>query len=350
MKVSIVMVASLAFGHFAQADDFFKDLSSTPSSYVTQSICAKIESRYAKKYTHEYFQRIFDKAEDELPTTDQIFLELRSPNGVDLPYNVELDVLKLARCQKRIDDVIYNLVQTKLFQDEDQHAEVSRYLPGPSMQVNAYVIKKAAIRKISHRNEAKSQQNPFPLGKYPVMAFDNKDVTVLERLYALYSPAQIKRMAQAMDLTLTVMDAVKVETKIIFREDVQRENYVVEHTPSDIYRLALRIFNMEKKKLVHDYNSQGLPFSNLDMLAAAYEMGVISGNAIAILTTDESFYKKEKTFLSKMGSYLSKLGITAAQINPTTAPYAIIGLILYNSYQEIHQGQDRVEFENFYFN
>lgn len=360
MKISIIAVMTLfTFGQSIWARDLFKDLSNTPSNYIEKSKCEKINSKYARHYTDEYFQAIFNPPQN-IPSTDKIVSELRSPDGDELPFHIQLNVLKLALCQKRIDDVVYNLIETKIYQDEAERTKNSQNeytYPTSSVQAepaylsaNVYVLKKDEVRKASKRNKTSSTQNPFPISKFSVSVFDNTGITVLERLYTLYSPAQIEKMAQAMSLTLNVMDAVKVETKITFREDLERENYVVEHTPSDIYRLALRIFTMEKKKLIREYNSQGLPFSNMDMLAAAYEMGVISESEIAILTSDESFYKKDKSFLKKMGSYVMKIGMTAAQINPATAPYAIVGIILYNSYQEAKKGKDIIEYENFYFN
>lgn len=350
MKVlSIIFMSYFIFANNLVADDSFKDLSTTPSNYVDSQLCQKLNSKYSQKYNDIYFKNIFNNS-NSIPSVDQIYSELQTPEGSYLPAQEQIKVLKLGLCQKKYDDVIFNLIQSKILQDEDQLAEFPRNVTGPSMELETYLTKKLAIKKISTKNSKKSKMNPFPISKFSVNALDSKNVTVLERLYAIYTPEQIKRMAEAMNLVLNVMDAVKVETTIVFRADVGRENYVVEHTPSDIYRLAVRLFNMEKKKLISDNNNQNLPFTNLDILASAYEMGIVSEGEIAILTNDESFYRKEKSIFKKIGNYLGSLGMTAAQINPMTAPYAIVGLILYNSYQEINNGQDKIEYDNFYFN
>lgn len=348
--IIFTILTLMSFEQTSLAESVFKDEGQASSDYIEKKTCQKIESKYSKKYDSAYFYNIFNKSNDEIPSIEQIISELTMPDGGYTSYETQLNILKLARCQRSIDDVVFNLIQTKILQDEDQLSETPQRLSGPSMEIKTYLLKKNTIKKISTRDERSSQVNPFPLSRFSMKVFESRNVSVKERLYALYSPEQIKKMALGMSLALNVMDAVKVETTIVFREDTERKNYVVEHTPSDVYRLALRIFNMEKKKLTLESSSRGLPFTNLDILAAAYEMGVVSENEISILTSDEYFYKEDKPFIRKLGNYLTSLGLMAAQINPTTAPYALIGLILYNAYQETKQGGGRIEYENFYFN
>mgnify|MGYP000384938610 CR=1 FL=1 len=96
-------------------------------------------------------------------------------------------------------------------------------------------------------------------------------------------------------------------------------------------------------------NKQRLPFSPLDFLVASYEMGVLSKTEVSLLTQDPTFFKKDITMLKKITGYIARLGLTAAQINPTTAPYALVAMIIYNSYHEMHNQTERIEYENFYF-
>jgi hypothetical protein len=320
------------------------------SNYVNEKSCETLRVKIGRKYNNTYFQNVFNGNTNGVPQLDRIVSELKDPNGDYLPAKEQIKVIKLALCQNRIDDIVFNLIQTKISEDDlqDQSISLPEQVSVPSMTIESYLTKKIEVQKNSSRKNFKT--NPFPLSKFQVSANGSKNITVTERLYALYTPAQIKKMSQSMQLVLNVMDAVKVETTVIFRDDSERENLIIEHTPSDIYRLAVRMFNMEKKKLIQEFKKQNLPFLNLDILAAALEMGVVSENEISILTTDDSFYKKDKSFMSKMKTYVVNLGMTAAQIMPATAPYAIVGMILYNSYQEINNGQDPIEYENFYFN
>jgi hypothetical protein len=214
--------------------------------------------------------------------------------------------------------------------------------------LETYLNKKLKIQYLNLYDHSRNTTQAFPVKRFPVTQ-NNKKITVKERLYTLYNEKQIEKMANIMAFVIDTMNADRVITTVTFNKDSRRDNYVIDHNSGDVYRLALRIFKQKQLELRQENFFSGKPVSNIDILAAAYEWGVITDKEISILTSDEAFYVKEQSFLNKLRKYLAGLGISAAQLNPATAPYALIGVILYNSYQEMNKGQDRVELENMLF-
>jgi hypothetical protein len=352
MKIMTIPFVLLLLTQSAWAKNPYAELSPTPSNFVSSEECGKIKVKYAKKFDEVTLGKIFSEGNATL-SEEELLGQVRTKNGSDFFYLDKVNILKLARCGRYIDDVIYDFLSIKLQQEQTNAAgESAAQTPYISpMPIQSYLLKKIKIQAISKIDYSQITNDPFPLKNFPVSVGEGQKISVKEKLYAQYTIDQIREMSQILGDALSIMtDVEKAETVIYFRKDSHREKLVIEHTPSDIYRLALRRFMMEKKQLIAKYAASNLPFSNLDILASANEMGVVSSAEIGLLTGDEKFYKKETPPYKKILSFVGKIGLTAAQIVPATAPYAIVGVIIYNSYNELNKAKESIELENFYFN
>lgn len=334
--------------------DLFRDQIPKSSLYVSADECSKLEKSYSSKKNKLNFSTFFTNRTREEVTYEFFNSELVRRLGVDDVAGMKLTYFKLARCENQIDDIVFGLFKTYFskLSDEEKAAEqdVSPFYQSkihPSMPLMEYLDKKKAMLKLTKKKDIAGEVNPFSLDNFYALNGSQK-ISMQERLYAMYSPSQINKMSQVMNFILNVMDASKVETTIHFQDDLHQDNYVIDHTASDIYRLSLSILQKERKKLIYD-NGKTLPFTPMDVLVASYEMGVISSTEIEMLTKDPTFFKKDVSMLKKITNYITRLGLTAAQINPTTAPYALVAMIIYNSYQDMHDKNERVEYEDFYF-
>ncbi len=348
MKGLLILVLTIS-STFA-ANDAFKEPSLMPSDYVTQGKCIELQKKYSSKYDQKVLNHIFSIHDNSLPSVDEIFHRLNEIEGRDtLPY-LKAEVLAHARCSRNIDDIIYSLLNRAVEYEVAQQRDFgeSIQLPEYPMTLEAYLNQKIKIQYLNIYDHSKDTNIAFPIKKFPVTQ-NNKKITVRERLYTLYNEKQMEKMAMAMSFVIDTMNADRVITTISFNKDAKRDNYVIDHNAGDIYRLAVKIFKQKQAELRQERFFAGKPVSNIDILAAAHEWGVLTDKEISILTSDEAFFVKEVSFLTKLRKYFTGLGLSVAQINPTTAPYALIGVILYNSYQEMNKGQDRVELENMLF-
>ncbi len=341
-----LLLCALLSSSLIRAQSVYSELSLMESDYVSSKVCEKLKSKKGKEFAYELIGKIFTDDNKE-KTTEELLELFRDESSIELLPLHKLDVIKLARCHRQIDDVIFSLFR-KQIQFEIQRAREETVFSEPvtRLKMQEYVVKKSSIQN-KVRGLDKTTKNPFPLKKFPMEVYGIKGLTMRERLYTYYSERQMRSMAKVIDRILNIIDAEKVETKINLRDG--SDPIIIEHTPSDIYRLALRMFTMERKRIVSEPGNGHLPFLPIDFVASAHELKVIDSDVVHLLTEDESFFKPEKSMAKKLASYFGKLGLTAAQLNPASAPYALLGIIIYNTYTEVNKIKNSVEAENFYF-
>lgn len=264
--------------------------------------------------------------------------------------------LNLLRSEGIIDDAFHRLELEYLKKrfptpNEVENKAMAR---GPGILLKDYLAKKSALIKAYRRNVTtkedsmtKDSENPFPLKRYKGTANGYSGLTIRERLFYLYSPAQIKELSSIINLSLSVADAKHVYTTIEFRNG--EEAMVIEHSPTEQYRLAMRIMRMKKKASENDRTKLGMPVKDLDLIASAFELGVISYDELSLIVHNKDFYIAEKSFGSKALKYMANLGLLALRINPVTAGYVLIPMILYNSYQESIAQAKKVDEDSFFF-
>lgn len=294
---------------------------------------------------HE-FTKVIQKSYDSLPG-----------KKTDLSY-AYLDILILMRANDLIDDILFRLLRDhfeQFFYVEPIESSFTQQRPaGPRMPLKDYIAKKESIKKsffkLSKYKEevvTSSQLNPFPIKQFKVNLGDYHSLSARERLFYLYTPAQIREMALIMDLALSIADAKTVYTTIEFRNG--SSPMVINHSPTDQYRLALRIMRLQKDEAQNDQSRLGTYVNDLDLIVAAYELGVVSYDEISLVANNKDFYLPEISFGKKVVNYITSLASIAVRVHPVTAPYAIIPIMIYNSYAEVKKAQTKIDEEAFIF-
>lgn len=267
-----------------------------------------------------------------------------------------LNALVILRGNNIVDDVFYRLVQDYVKKEFPIYKNGQKIREkGPALELPAYLSKKAAFNKnflrvARYRDEIvkSTEPNPFPLKRYKFSVNGRGRLSLQERLFYLYEPKQILEMATIINFTLSVADAKKIFTTIEFRDS--SGPLVLTHSPTEQYRLALRLMRMKKNEAETNPNAIGVQVSDLDLIGSAYLMGIISHDELELIVNNPDFYLPQISFSKKVMTYIGQLLSLGVRIHPATAPYAILPLVLYNSYVETQEALNKVDEESFIFN
>lgn len=342
-------------------DSIFTPFREGRSNYVKAS-----EVQSATKYFKANKEAVLNDTAELLqnadPNFDTLILEFDSALTKYVKKSSQkrtslIHLINLMRSEELIDDVLHRLLNDQIEKTYPTDTEVENEFvnPGPAISMKEYLGKKAALikafakmAKIKDETVSRDQANPFPIKEFSMSAAKYKKISARERLYYLYTTSQIKEMASIIDLALNVSDAKSVVTTINFR-DQNKAPLIIEHSPTDQYRLAVRLMKAEKKDAENDVLRLGRRVSNLDLIASAYELGILSYEELSLVVHDKNFYLPEVPMIKKVGKYVGELALLGLRVNPVTAPYVLVPLILYNTYVESKKGAKQIDEDSFMF-
>jgi hypothetical protein len=158
-----------------------------------------------------------------------------------------------------------------------------------------FVTKKAAIGKQSHR----------------------------ERLYENYSFIQIALMGNVIKKLKERLDSPKVEILVYSKDDTVNE--VVPLEPMERFRFAIKILRKEMHELSINSYFNGRKPSYLDIMAAAYEVGIVTSLEIDEVAGLEEIWNPKKTFWDKAQVWVRMASSVAAIVIPP--PYGFIATL-----------------------
>lgn len=203
--------------------------------------------------------------------------------------------------------------------------------PPALIQLSSYYKKLKRIQKM-RRDTFESHELYLPIKKANFKDNKNKQrYTFREKLYAHYTPIQIKAMGSLLEYMFDIMMAQRTYTVI---ELSDKDDIVLEATLTDQYRLAIRLYEIEKRKAERIRTKIGRVVDDIDIVFAALELGIIAKEEVSILLTNPDFFREDISWEKKLGMYIKSLALLGLQTNPATAPYVLIPTLLYRSYQD----------------
>lgn len=158
-----------------------------------------------------------------------------------------------------------------------------------------FVTKKSTLGKMSHR----------------------------ERLYENYSFIQIALMGNVIKKLKDRLDSPKVEILVYSKED--KVNEVVPLDPMERFRFAIKILRKEMHELSINNYFGGRKPSYLDIMAASYEIGIVTSLEIDEVAGLEEIWNPKKTFWDKAQTWVRMASSVAAIVIPP--PYGFIATL-----------------------
>jgi hypothetical protein len=277
---------------------------------------------------------------------DHYFIQEFGDSHLQYFYN---EIIKYAYCMKQIDQVEKDLFFAWREYQEDLERENRIGIQPPTMQIRLYRQKNRAI-KIKRQakpgyDQTLYQESVVDSFRFPFRVGGRK-ISFREKLYANYSLELIDKMAEVFQDLIDLQESQKVEITALLKNDKLR---IIPVSAQDVYRFSLIVFFEDIKKTRNHPSYQGQNLHPLDFLTAAHELGVVTSQEIRVFVEDEKFFKPDISFFQKMKNYFKRIAGIAVEYHPATAPYFVIGSILYGAYLDIFYRKEEIEYENYYF-
>lgn len=155
-----------------------------------------------------------------------------------------------------------------------------------------YITEKAEKQKVSHR----------------------------QRLYENYTDLQIMMMASVVKSLRARLESPKVEILIYNRDNVADEKITLE--PMERFRLAIKLLRKEMSYLSLNSYFSGRSPSYLDIMASAYEIGIIPAEEVDELAGLQDLWNPKKTLWEKAKVWVQTMSTVATVVIPP--PYGFI--------------------------
>lgn len=351
MRILVFLFVLLMNPSVSASPELLKPFREGSSSYVS----SKDEVR-ARKYLKSRALSVVPEAkavllenlESDLPELVSSLESLLGPKVRD-PRKALSSILVLCRAHNEIDDIIFRLLRDSVEEKYPTQTEIDRRNenPGPAMELKTYLTKKSALlRRFGKKGSLEVPKAPFPKKKFSFTVEGHRNLSALEMVFYKYDSRQIEAMARIMELALNVADAESVVTTVNFRNS---DPLILVHTATDQYRLALRLMRIKKSEAERDSLQIGRPVKDIELIIAAYLAGIIGEAELSLILEDENFYRPEVAMEVKALKFLGGLALMGLKLNPATAPYVIVPIILYNFYNESKKLKKAVDEDSFVF-
>lgn len=144
-----------------------------------------------------------------------------------------------------------------------------------------------------------------------------------QRLYENYSYIQIALMGNVIKKLKERLDSPKVEILVYDKQD--NVNEIVSLDPMERFRFAIKILRKEMSELAINNYFAGRRPSYLDIMTAAYEIGIVTGLEIDEVAGLEEIWNPKKTFWDKAKTWVRLASTVAAIVIPP--PYGFIATL-----------------------
>lgn len=158
------------------------------------------------------------------------------------------------------------------------------------------------------------------------------------KLYNQYNTYQIKQLAKIMDETMKNMNAQNIAITVDENGDGKAERSYDLPIPEK-YRMALRLLNLEKQRLVKEGILMTVP-QNIDLLTAAFESGLIDGEILQELVNMKELKVKNFDRYKVYKQMLVRIGKSAVTAIPVAGPILIIPIVVIESYIELRKNNN----------
>lgn len=126
------------------------------------------------------------------------------------------------------------------------------------------------------------------------------------RLFDQYSSIQISLMGDVVRKLRMRLDSPRIEISVY--EDSDEVVEVITLDPMERFRFAIRVLRKEMKLLGTNSYFNGRQPSYTDLMAAGYEMGIVTAQELDEVAGLESIWNPKKTFLQKVSEWVRMFG------------------------------------------
>jgi hypothetical protein len=127
-----------------------------------------------------------------------------------------------------------------------------------------------------------------------------------QKLYTYYSPFQIALMGDIIRKLKTRLESPRIDILIFDNEEEVIESFSLD--PMERFRFAIRILRKEMKLLATSTYFTGRQPSYTDLMAAAFETGVVTGIELDEVANLEEIWNPKKTFWDKASVWVRLFG------------------------------------------
>lgn len=153
------------------------------------------------------------------------------------------------------------------------------------------------------------------------------------RLYDQYSSIQISLMGDVVRKLRMRLDSPKIEISVYANSDEVVE--VITLDPMERFRFAIKVLRKEMKLLGTNSYFNGRAPSYTDLMAAGYEMGVVTAKELDEVAGLEEIWNPKKTFIQKVGEWVRMFGGVLSVVVPQ--PFGFIPSLAMIGMQAIAQ-------------
>ncbi len=335
---SLVISASYANDNFsffgANGDLYFKKLYLVPKGLS------------CRHYKCSLFKSVFKELEKELidhKLSDQEVLSslkriyTHSANSIALKYlkkDQVLDILNLAQFTGDIDSVQYELITAAIIQSSKREPAKDTY------SLYQYYQNLKTVQRMSVHQNSPSSFAPLNIRKNRKRIIALKKLSARTRLYTLYTPLQIKGMAQIIKKSLDAMFALQGRVQLDYDgDDIWDRTEVL--TPQEIYRLGVKLLHRDYVRLSKNpLFAENTDVQLIDLISAALEFGIVDHQIVSEILGLESLKIVQKGFFARHSTTfksLGKLGILS------TTNYGVFIVMAITLVESIAQDKRRYE-------
>ena len=141
-----------------------------------------------------------------------------------------------------------------------------------------------------------------------------------QKLYAQYTPIQISLMGDVIKKLKARLESPRIEILVYDDEDEVIESFTLD--PMERFRFAIRVLRKEMRILSTNNYFQGRQPKYTDLMAAAFEMGIVTSVELDQVAKLEEIWNPRKTFWDKASVWVRLFGSTLSVVVP--APFGFV--------------------------
>lgn len=186
-------------------------------------------------------------------------------------------------------------------------------------------LEKNGFNLKSYYKKVKSLRTQYPIknelekSQFVTKEFEKTKLSLRQKLYENYSDLQIILMANLVKSLRTRIESPKAEILIYDRQSVVE---TIELEPMERFRLAIKLLRKEMAHLSLNTYFEGRSPGYIDILTAAYEVGLIPASELEEVAGLQEIWNPKKTFWEKASIWIRTAGSVASIALPP--PYGFI--------------------------
>lgn len=225
----------------------------------------------------------------------------------------------------RLDKNLYSSHVEGIFYEAKRSNILSSSLYNSLEQARKNELESSSLTLKSYYKKIQSLRTQFPLrdpeekSNFVTARADKQKKSYRQHLLENYTDLQIVIMANVIKKLRTRIESPRAEI-LIFDRSQQVETIPLE--PMERFRLAIKLLRKEMSQLPLNTFFQGRSPSYMDLMTAAYEVGLIPASELEEVAGLEDIWNPKKTFWQKAGIWIKTFSSVATIAIPP--PYGFI--------------------------